>query len=59
MSHDLLGNLAFDTVFDRDSLPGMDDACVTAFRFFVCDLVRIDAELSVVTDPVTDRIASD
>ena len=58
MSHDLLSDLAFDTLLDRDSLPGMDDACVTAFRFFVCDLVGIDAELSVVNDTVTDRIAS-
>ena len=34
----------------------MDDACVTSFRFFVCDLVGVNAELSVVNDTATDLI---
>ena len=31
----------------------MDDACVTSFRLFVCDLVGLNAELSVVNDTAT------
>ena len=59
MSHDLLGYVALDTVFYRHSLSGMDDACVTSFRFFVCDLVGVNAELSVVNDTATDLVAPD